>query len=109
MQNKKAFTLIELLVVVSIIAMLVGILSVAQRKVRIIAQNLKQKAVFHEMEIGLELLSQDFDGYPDSKVLSNSNGTDLICGAQRLAEALIGRDRRSVRRPLRAGITPRES
>lgn len=91
--RQNGFTLIELLVVISIIAALVGILSVAQRKVKIIASNLKQKAVFHEMEIGLELFSQDFDGYPDSDVLPSATaGGNLICGAQHLAEALVGRD-----------------
>jgi len=90
MRNKNnAFTLIELLVVVSIIAMLVGILSVAQRKVRIISQNLRQKAAFHAGEISLELYARDYGGYPDSSLVSA--GTH-VTGAQRLAEAFFGRD-----------------
>ena len=90
MRNKKAFTLIELLVVVSIIAMLVGILSVAQRKVRMISQNLRQKAAFHAGEISLELYARDFGGYPDSSWVSD--GATNVTGAQRLAEAFFGRD-----------------
>ena len=84
------FTLIELLVVVSIIAMLVGILSVAQRQVKRISQNLRQKAAFHAGEISLELFSNDFGGYPDSSLISD--GSTSVTGAQRLAEALFGRD-----------------
>ena len=50
MQNKykrRAFTLIELLTVIAIIAMLTAVLSVAQRKVKIVSKNLRQKAAFH--------------------------------------------------------------
>ena len=88
--KNKAFTLIELLTVVAIIAALVGILSVAQRKVKIVSKNLQQKATFHGMEIGLELYSKDFGEYPDSDIVSD--GGTVVTGAQRLAEALLGRD-----------------
>lgn len=88
--NKKAFTLIELLTVIAIIAMLVSLLAVAQRKVRIIAKNLRQKAAFHAGEISLELYGKDYGSYPDSSLISDS-GTH-VTGAQRLAEALFGRD-----------------
>jgi prepilin-type N-terminal cleavage/methylation domain-containing protein len=88
--QKRAFTLIELLVVISLIAALVGILAVAQKKVKTVARNLRQKAEFHGMEISLELFSTDFKGYPDSEVV-NGTGTQ-VCGAQRLAEAMLGRD-----------------
>ncbi|MCE5184726.1 MAG: prepilin-type N-terminal cleavage/methylation domain-containing protein [Planctomycetaceae bacterium] len=88
---RKGFTLIELLTVVAIIAMLMAIFGVGARKMKVIQRNLQQKAVFHGMEIGLELFSKDFDGYPDSE--SILDGT-VICGAQRLTEALFGRDER---------------
>ena len=52
------FTLIELLVVVAIISMLVGLLSVGLRKTKIISSNLRQKSVFHAMEIGLAMFSK---------------------------------------------------
>ena len=91
MRNKnKAFTLIELLVVISIIAALVAILSVGQRKVKIIQKNLQQKASFHAITIGLELFSKDFGDYPDSSLITD--GTTYVTGAQRLAEAMRGRD-----------------
>lgn len=91
-RNRSGFTLIELLTVIAIIAMLMAIFGVGARKMKIVQRNLQQKAVFHGMEIGLELFSKDFDGYPDSAIV-NSSGT-VVCGAQRLTEALFGRDER---------------
>ena len=88
---KKAFTLIELLVVVAIISMLLGLISVGLHKTSVTAKNLRQKSVFHGMEIGLELFSKDFDGYPDSKQI-DKNPSEVITGSQHLAEALVGRD-----------------
>lgn len=101
MKQKRAggFTLIELLVVVAIISMLVGLLTVGLRKTKIISTGLRQKSVFHSMEIGLELFSKDFDDYPDSKVLPNPAAANQVCGAQHLVEALVGRDE--------AGLEPR--
>jgi prepilin-type N-terminal cleavage/methylation domain-containing protein len=90
------FTLIELLVVVAIISMLVGLLSVGLRKTKIISSNLRQKSVFHAMEIGLAMFSKDFDGYPESGVLPNRTSANQVCGAQHLLEALIGRDEEGV-------------
>lgn len=93
------FTLIELLVVVAIISMLVGLLSVGLRKTKILSTGLRQKSVFHSMEIGLELFSKDFEDYPDSKVLPGYAAANQICGSQHLVEALVGRDE--------AGLEPR--
>ncbi|MHC5083905.1 MAG: type II secretion system protein, partial [Planctomycetota bacterium] len=89
-KRKQAFTLIELLVVVAIISALVGILSVAQKKVKYHARTLRQKAEFHGMDISLELFHSDFRDYPDSDVVDES-GVE-VSGAQRLAEAMLGRD-----------------
>jgi prepilin-type N-terminal cleavage/methylation domain-containing protein len=103
-KKTSGFTLIELLVVVAIISMLVGLLSVGLRKTKIASSNLRQKSVFHAMEIGLELFSKDFDGYPESRVLDSTPTAatyagPFVCGAQHLVEALVGRDE--------AGIEPR--
>ena len=95
-KNKSGFTLIELLVVIAVISMLISLLVVGMAKTRIISMNLRQKSVFHAMEIGLELFSKDFDGYPESKVLPDQNSANQICGAQHLLEALIGRDEKGV-------------
>lgn len=91
--KNKAFTLIELLTVIAIIAMLTAIFGVSARKMKIVQRNLQQKAVFHGMEIGLELFSKDFDGYPDSSLVPD-NAPPYVCGAQRLTEVLFGRDER---------------
>jgi type II secretory pathway pseudopilin PulG len=92
--EKSAFTLLELLVVVAIIMLLVGLLAPGIKVFKRAADNLKQKSVFHGFETALELFSDDFDGYPDSDVLPDGGTTDLVCGAQHLAEALVGRDQR---------------
>jgi prepilin-type N-terminal cleavage/methylation domain-containing protein len=94
----KAFTLIELLVVISIIAALIAIMAIGITAAMKQAKNLRQKVALKAMEVGLELFSKDFDGYPESTTLP-VNGiadgkTDLVCGAQHLAEALLGRDER---------------
>ncbi len=87
-----AFSLIELLVVIAIIAMLTGVLVPGMKAMNRAAKKLKQKSVFHGYGMGLELFSRDFDGYPDSDVLSGAGG--LVCGAQRLAEAMMGIDQK---------------
>jgi prepilin-type N-terminal cleavage/methylation domain-containing protein len=88
-QARDGFTLIELLTVVAIISMLIAIFGAGIRKVKISQRNLQQKAVFHGIEVGLHLFSNEFDGYPDSaQVVEGST----VTGAQRLAEALLGRD-----------------
>jgi len=91
-KNNSAFTLIELLVVIAIIAALVGLLSVGLRQVKIKATDLKQKGEFHGMEVSIELFQNEFNGYPDSDLVNG--GSDVVVGAQRLAEAMEGRDER---------------
>jgi len=91
-QTQGGFTLIELLVVISIVALLIAILSVGSKKVKVISKNLQQKSAFHAMEVGLELFSGDFDGYPSSK--ARVAGGYYVTGAQHLAEAMLGRDGR---------------
>ncbi len=89
-----AFSLIELLVVIAIIAMLTGVLVPGMKAMNRAAKSLKQKSVFHGYETGLELFSRDFDDYPDSGVLPRGGSSDLICGAQHLAEAMMGIDQK---------------
>jgi prepilin-type N-terminal cleavage/methylation domain-containing protein len=91
--RSRGFTLIELLVVVSIIALLVGILTPGIRAFKKAADGLKQKSRFHAMEVGLELFRKDYKDYPDSQV-TTANGSSFVCGAQHLAEALVGRDKK---------------
>lgn len=89
------FTLIELLVVIAIIALLVGLLAPGIKVFKRSADNLKQKSVFHGFETGLELFAKDFDGYPNSDLTGadlDDPGAPYVCGAQHLAEALVGQD-----------------
>jgi prepilin-type N-terminal cleavage/methylation domain-containing protein len=88
----KGFTLIELLVVIAIIVMLIGILVPGMQAFKRTADNLKQKSRFHAMEIGLELYLKDFREYPESKMIPETGGSNVVCGAHHLAEALFGRD-----------------
>lgn len=91
-QPRSGFTLIELLVVMAIVAMLVAIFSVGAKKVKVISKGLQQKSMFHAIEVGLELFSGDFDGYPNSDI--REAGGYRVTGAQHLAEAMLGRDQR---------------
>jgi prepilin-type N-terminal cleavage/methylation domain-containing protein len=94
--NPRAFTLIELLVVISIIATLIAIMSIGIRAAMRQARNLRQKAELKAMDTALELFSKEFDDYPESKTLPIGGTTNLVCGAQHLAEALVGRDNRGI-------------
>ena len=62
----------------------------AIRGVKRIAKNLEQKSLFHAYDIGLGLYKGDFGDYPESKI--EENGGKVYCGAQHLAEAMVGRD-----------------
>jgi len=91
------FTLIELLVVISIIMMLIGLLATGIQGVKRHATNLRQKSNFHAIEVGLELFQKDYDDYPPSEMIdekSDGSPGPKVCGAQHLAEALVGRDTR---------------
>ena len=94
--NPRAFTLIELLTVISIIAVLIAIMSIGITAAMKQAKNLRQKVELKAMDTGLELFSKDFDDYPDSKTLPIGGTTNLVCGAQHLAEALVGRDNHGI-------------
>ena len=90
------FTLIELLVVISIIVLLIGILVPGMQAIKRLSKNLQQKSLFHSIEIGVELFSKDFGDYPDSERMEPTPSTGVLyyCGAQLLAEAMLGRDER---------------
>ena len=89
---RAGFTLIELLVVISIIVLLLSFFASGMWKVKVIATNLRQKSQFHAMEVGLEFFQKDYDNYPDSMVLPDNSSANRVCGAQQMAEALVGRD-----------------
>jgi len=84
--RKHGFTIVELLTAVAIIAMLVALLIPALSMVRKIAKETAQKAQFTTIDLALTAFKNDDGDYPPS-----DNPGDY-CGAQKLAEALLGWD-----------------
>lgn len=91
-RKESGFTTVELLTVVAIIALLVGLLIPALSAVRNIAKETKQKAQFTAIELALTAFKNDYGDYPPSERFSHITGVDDYCGAQKLAEALLGWD-----------------
>ena len=92
MREKTAFTSVELLTVLAIIAMLIGLLIPALSAVRNIARETKQRAQFTTIELALTAFKSgdenDYGDYPPSDFGPPYD----YCGAQKLAEALLGWD-----------------
>ena len=87
---RRGFTLAELLTVIAIIAILIGLLVPTITIIQKTAQKVKQKSQLHGIEIAMESFRTDFGDYPDS---SYTPGVDPgYCGAQKLAEAIVGYD-----------------
>ncbi|NIP23158.1 MAG: prepilin-type N-terminal cleavage/methylation domain-containing protein [Phycisphaerae bacterium] len=86
-REKTGFTLVELLTVLAIIALLVGLLIPSVTVIRNTAKGAKQKAQLNEIGLALTAFRNDYGDYPPSDWLSPD-----YCGAQKLAEALLGRD-----------------
>ena len=95
-RKKSGFTIVELLTTLAIIAMLVGLLIPALNLVRNIAKETKQKAQLTTIGLALATFKNDYDGeYPPSDwpdVNPPEPPRFDYCGAQKLAEALLGRD-----------------
>jgi len=90
------FTIVELLTVLAIIAMLVGLLVPALNLVRNIAKETKQKAQLTTIGLALTTFKNDSDygDYPPSDWPDVNPPPPRLdyCGAQKLAEALLGWD-----------------
>jgi prepilin-type N-terminal cleavage/methylation domain-containing protein len=94
-RERSGLTLIEILVVVGVIAILVGMLVPSLRMVKNAAREVKQKAQFTAIELGLAAFKNDHGEYPESKWWNPADGAAVpqdYCGAQKLAEALLGWD-----------------
>jgi len=91
--KKRGFTLVELITVLAIISLLVGILLPALTAVKNSAKEAKQKSQLGAIELGLTAFKNDYGDYPPSIGADPASGVRLdYCGAQRLAEALLGWD-----------------
>ncbi len=91
--KRSGLTVIEILVVVGIIALLVGMLLPAVHTVQKMARETKQKAQFTSIELGLAAFKNDYGDYPPSDWQGPVvGGVGDYCGAQKLAEALVGWD-----------------
>ena len=91
----KAFSIVELLTVMSIIVILFSLLMPALALARRYAKRVQQHAQFRSISAGLALFSKPASegGYgelPDSRPLDDTG--EIYCGAQKLAEALVGQD-----------------
>ncbi len=87
-RKRTGFTIVELLAALGIIALMVGLLIPALSMVRRTAKEVKQKAQFTTIELALTAFKNDYGDYPPSTI---GTGTSY-CGAQTLAEALLGWD-----------------
>jgi len=93
--KESGLTVVELLTVVGIIVLLVGLLIPATSMVRRIARETKQKAQFVSIELALAAFRNDYGEYPPSNWWAPPpapSGPRDYCGAQKLAEALVGWD-----------------
>jgi type II secretory pathway pseudopilin PulG len=92
-RRKSGFTVVELLTVIGIMAMLVALLIPAVNAVKNTAKRVKQKAQFASIEMGLTAFRNDYGDYPPSNWWDPAlAGPRNYCGAQKLAEALVGWD-----------------
>jgi prepilin-type N-terminal cleavage/methylation domain-containing protein len=93
--RRPGFTIVEMLTAIAIIAVLVSLIIPALSMVHKAADKARQRAQFHSIELGLEAFRADFGDYPESIDNRDKPGggePDAYCGAQKLAEAMIGLD-----------------
>jgi type II secretory pathway pseudopilin PulG len=90
-RKKTGLTVVELLIVIGIIAILVGLLIPALSAVKTMAKETKQKAQLGTIELALTAFKNDYGDFPPSS-WTPAELTGDYCGAQKLAEALLGWD-----------------
>ena len=91
-RKRTGFTIVELLAALGIIALMVGLLIPALSMVRNTAKETKQKAQFTTIELALTAFKNDYGDYPRSDWPLPPAPWSDYCGAQKLAEALVGWD-----------------
>ena len=84
------FTIIELMTVMSVIIILIGLLVPGLNALRRYAKDVAQRNQFYAIGLGLETFNAEWDNYPSSK--RNLITLDPFSGANRLADAMVGRD-----------------
>ena len=84
--------MMEMLIVLGILMLLVGLLIPAISAVKNVAKETKQKAQFSTIELALAGFKNDHGDYPPSSWAVPPNIDATYCGAQKLAEALLGWD-----------------
>ncbi len=94
--QKRGFTIVEMLTVMGIIAVLIGLLVPALNQVKDYTKRVQQKVQFHSIDVALEMFKNDFGSYPESNDNSiapvNAYDATSYCGANKLAEAMVGWD-----------------
>lgn len=96
----KGFTIVEMLTVMGIIAILIGLLVPALNHVKDYSKQIQQKAQFHSIDVALEMFKTEFGTYPESNdnvdiadaSKNHPNNAFPYCGANKMAEALVGLD-----------------
>jgi prepilin-type N-terminal cleavage/methylation domain-containing protein len=94
-EKRPGFTIVELLTVMSVIAILIGLLVPALNLVKDFAKEVQQQSQFHSIEVGLGLYKTEFGQYPpsnDNSLATNPPDPTVYCGANKLAEAIVGMD-----------------
>jgi len=84
--------MVELLTVLAIIAILIALLVPALALVRKITKETQQRAQLNAIELAMAAFKNDYGDYPPSDWPDPEDGDRDYCGAQKLAEALLGRD-----------------
>jgi prepilin-type N-terminal cleavage/methylation domain-containing protein len=88
--KNKGFTIVEILTVLAVMAILIGVLLPALTTARNAARQAKQRVQFVSIEQAILAWRNDFGEYPPSNW--DTTNPDVYCGAQKLAEALLGWD-----------------
>jgi prepilin-type N-terminal cleavage/methylation domain-containing protein len=98
----KGFTIVEMLTVMGIIAILIGLLVPALSQVKDYSKQIQQRAQFHSIDVAMEMFRNNFGAYPDSfdnrglstpvPIAPLARDTSNYCGAEKLAEAMVGYD-----------------
>lgn len=89
--NAAGFTLVEMLVTLFIIGVILAMVLPAFNMVKAVANEVRQKSQFSNIEMALEGFRADFGDYPESAP-SYPLEAVLYGGAQKLAEAVVGQD-----------------